>query len=228
MLCVLILRLCLLQVVLAPCSEGSFLDRVLGDSTTRMEILWTNLPKSLLILWPCRCWGRSLTRYSENAAFDHTSGPISHHALRLTVYNRTFALWFGWYGFNPGSILFVSTASNGAVAALAAVNTTLAACAGAVSALFTSTVVDYYYTGVHTYDVTYTMNGCLTGLVAITAGCAVSRKWQNEGSACSLMVRLTRWQFLPSDCRNLGCRVDWHLCRMVLSDRLQDAHSFPN
>jgi Amt family ammonium transporter len=87
----------------------------------------------------------------------------------------TFCLWFGWYGFNPGSVFFISSIENGQVAALVAVNTTLAACAGAVSAMFTSTLFDYWYTGLHTYDLGYTMNGCLTGLVAITAGCAVSR-----------------------------------------------------
>jgi ammonium transporter, Amt family len=37
----------------------------------------------------------------------------------------TFCLWFGWYGFNPGSALNISSADRGLVASLAAVNTTL-------------------------------------------------------------------------------------------------------
>ena len=60
------------------------------------------------------------------------------HSVPLQMLG-TFALWFGWYGFNPGSTLYISSKEMGNVAALASVNTTLAACAGAVSALLTST-----------------------------------------------------------------------------------------
>ena len=66
-----------------------------------------------------------------------------HFFLRIRKFLGTFALWFGWYGFNPGSAAFISSANRGEVAALAAVNTTLAACAGAVSAMLTSTVWEY-------------------------------------------------------------------------------------
>jgi len=59
----------------------------------------------------------------------------------------TFALWFGWYGFNPGSIIRISTAAYGDVSSLAAVNTTLGSAAGALSGMFTSTVVDERKTG---------------------------------------------------------------------------------
>jgi len=89
----------------------------------------------------------------------------------------TFCLWFGWYGFNGGSVLYISTSQYGSVAALVVVNTTLAACAGAVSAMFTSSFIDWRKEGIFTYDVTHTMNGCLTGLVAITAGCATVETW---------------------------------------------------
>jgi ammonium transporter, Amt family len=64
------------------------------------------------------------------------------HSVSLQ-YLGTFCLWFGWYGFNPGSSLAISSAAKGDVAALAAVNTTLAACSGAVSAMFISTFFDY-------------------------------------------------------------------------------------
>jgi len=89
----------------------------------------------------------------------------------------TFCLWFGWYGFNPGSVFLISSADSGTVAGLVAVNTTLGACAGAVSAMFTSTFFSRRGDGVVTYDLGYTMNGCLTGLVSITAGCATVEPW---------------------------------------------------
>ena len=66
-----------------------------------------------------------------------------HQFLHDSQFLGTFALWFGWYGFNPGSASLISSANRGEVAALAAVNTTLAACAGAVSAMFTSTAWEY-------------------------------------------------------------------------------------
>jgi len=63
------------------------------------------------------------------------------------------------------------------IAALTIVNTTLAACAAAVSAMFTSSLIDFRSSKVFTYDLSYTANGCLTGLVAITAGCATVDTW---------------------------------------------------
>jgi len=74
-----------------------------------------------------------------------------------------FILWFGWYGFNPGSTLSgVSTDI-----ARVAVTTTLAASAGAVGALLFS------WLWFKKPDASMTMNGTLAGLVAITAPCAV-------------------------------------------------------
>ncbi len=74
-----------------------------------------------------------------------------------------FILWFGWYGFNPGSTLSGMSADIGRVA----VTTTLGGSAGAVAALVFS------WLWFKKPDASMTLNGVLAGLVAITAPCAV-------------------------------------------------------
>ena len=54
------------------------------------------------------------------------------HNLPLVVFG-TFALWFGWYGFNPGSTLGMSDGATGALAAQVAMNTTIAAATGGIT-----------------------------------------------------------------------------------------------
>ncbi len=71
-----------------------------------------------------------------------------------------FLLWFGWFGFNGGSVL---SADPGTVSRVF-VTTSLAASAGAIGALLTS------YIKFKTYDITMVLNGILAGLVGITAG----------------------------------------------------------
>jgi Amt family ammonium transporter len=71
-------------------------------------------------------------------------------------------LWFGWFGFNPGSTMAIA-ADGGAGAALAAVNTNTAA----ALATLTATLASYVLLGKP--DIGMTLNGCLAGLVAITA-----------------------------------------------------------
>ncbi|WP_319563153.1 ammonium transporter [Marispirochaeta sp.] len=74
-----------------------------------------------------------------------------------------FILWFGWFGFNPGSSLGVG---DGSLIALVAINTNLAAAAGAIGAMIT------VWIKVGKPDLSLIMNGALAGLVAITAPCA--------------------------------------------------------
>jgi len=104
--------------------------------------------------------------------------PVSFppHSVALQVLG-TFILWVGWYGFNPGSTLGISPAGYADVAALCAVTTTLAAAAGSVSAMFTDMVMTRKATGETMYDITMCMNGALSGLVGITAGCSVCEPW---------------------------------------------------
>lgn len=71
-------------------------------------------------------------------------------------------LWFGWFGFNPGSTMAVA-ADGGNMAALVAVNTNLAA----ALATLTATATAWILLGKPDYGMT--LNGCLAGLVAITA-----------------------------------------------------------
>jgi len=115
----------------------------------------------------------------------------------------TFCLWFGWYGFNPGSVLYISTTQYGNVAALVAVNTTLGACAGAVSALFTSSFIEWRREGIWTYDIAWCMNGCLTGLVSITAGCATVETW-----AAVLIGLVSGWVYLGVSRLLVKFRID--------------------
>lgn len=84
---------------------------------------------------------------------------IPGHNLPLATIG-VFLLWFGWFGFNGGSVL---SADPGLVS-LVLVTTAIAACAGAVGAFFTSKVL------FKTIDFTMVLNGILAGLVGITAG----------------------------------------------------------
>ena len=71
-------------------------------------------------------------------------------------------LWFGWYGFNPGSTLSAMDFTGiGRIAA----NTTLAACAAGLSAML------FIYPRAHKWDTGISINGFLAGLVAITCPC---------------------------------------------------------
>jgi Amt family ammonium transporter len=88
-------------------------------------------------------------------------GPMLPHDLTIAAVGG-FILWFGWYGFNPGSTLSAMDFEGiGRVAA----NTTLAACAAGLTAMF------FAYPKTKTWDVSFTVNGFLAGLVAITCPC---------------------------------------------------------
>ena len=105
-----------------------------------------------------------------------TPKPFPGHSIALQVLG-SFVLWFGWYGFNTGSAQSIITETKANVAALAATNTTLAAAAGGVSSLFINLVIMEHLTGEATYNLNFAMNGCLGGLVSITAGCGVVEPW---------------------------------------------------
>ena len=91
---------------------------------------------------------------------DGTPREIPGHSLPLAALG-VFILWLGWFGFNAGS-----TTAGSSDIALIAMNTFLAAGAGAALAMATTWVRG------GTPDATMTLNGVLGGLVGITAGCA--------------------------------------------------------
>ncbi|MFN3476263.1 MAG: ammonium transporter, partial [Candidatus Methylomirabilales bacterium] len=92
---------------------------------------------------------------------DGRVNPIPGHSLTSATIG-TFVLWFGWFGFNPGSTM---AADWNAIARIATTTNTAAA-AAAVSA----TLMAWVFLGKP--DLTMTLNGALAGLVAITAPCA--------------------------------------------------------
>lgn len=100
--------------------------------------------------------GPRLGKYNKDGSVNE----IKAHNIPLAALG-VFILWFGWYGFNPGSTLT-------AVAGIShiAVTTTLGGAAGAIGALVTSWIV------FKKPDGSMTLNGALAGLVAITAPCA--------------------------------------------------------
>jgi Amt family ammonium transporter len=80
------------------------------------------------------------------------------------------------FGFNPGSALLLS-GEVGQMAANAAVSTALAGSAGGISALFTNLFMEERRTGEPHFSLVMAMNGSLSGLVAITASCAIVEPW---------------------------------------------------
>jgi len=86
---------------------------------------------------------------------------IAGHSLVLIIFGA-FILWFGWFGFNVGSAMHIG---DGSLISKIAVNTHLAACSGAIGALF------HVWIKFGKADCSMVVNGALTGLVSITAGC---------------------------------------------------------
>ena len=98
---------------------------------------------------------------------DGSANAISGHNIPLASLG-VFILWFGWFGFNPGSSLGVG---DGFLIAKIAINTNLAAAAGGILAM----VMVWRKFGKP--DLSMAMNGALAGLVAITAPCAFVEPW---------------------------------------------------
>ena len=85
--------------------------------------------------------------------------PIFPHSMPLATIG-VFLLWFGWFGFNGGSVL---SADAGAIS-MVFVTTTIAGAAGVVGAMIATNFLLKHL------DLTMVLNGALAGLVGITAG----------------------------------------------------------
>ncbi|MEZ4683644.1 MAG: ammonium transporter [Caldilineaceae bacterium] len=105
--------------------------------------------------------GPRIGRFGEKS-----KGGFPPHNFTLATLG-VFILWIGWYGFNPGSQLAFTGAANTDAVMLIAVNTTLAAAAGALIAM----ILGWFMVGKP--DLGFVLNGALGGLVGITANCDV-------------------------------------------------------
>ncbi len=88
--------------------------------------------------------------------------PIPGHNMTSAALG-VLILWLGWFGFNPGSTM---AAMDGAAISHILVNTNIAAATGSLGALLTAWML------LKKPDLSMVLNGCLAGLVAITAPCA--------------------------------------------------------
>ncbi len=104
--------------------------------------------------------GPRVGKYSKEG----NSNTIPGHNLPLASVGA-FILWFGWFGFNPGSTL--GAVGNWELIGDVVVNTFLASAAGGIATMF------YTYFSYGKIDITMVINGILAGLVSITAGCNV-------------------------------------------------------
>jgi Amt family ammonium transporter len=100
---------------------------------------------------------------------DGKANAIPGHNMAYTTLG-VIILWFGWFGFNPGSTLSVDFGGVGFFAYVA-LNTNLAAAAGVLGAVITSWVV------IKKPDLSMMLNGAIAALVAITAACAFVSPW---------------------------------------------------
>lgn len=102
--------------------------------------------------------GARIGKYNK----DGSANAIPGHNIGMAAAGA-FVLWFGWFGFNPGSTL--AAVGNWELIGRVVTNTFLASAMGGIATMI--------YTSLRykKIDITMVINGVLAGLVAITAGC---------------------------------------------------------
>ncbi|GAX11916.1 ammonium transporter, Amt family [Fistulifera solaris] len=140
--------------------------------------------------------------------YDSKGSPLSKpkhfpgHSIALQLMG-TMMLWFGWYGFNPGSALLLGVENSGPIAALAAINTSISGASGAITAMFTELYLEERRTGGLSFNLTMAMNGLLSGLVAVTASCALIEPW-----AAGLIGMTAGWIYVAGSSLLIRWRID--------------------
>ena len=126
-----------------------------GSTVVHSVGAWVGLTGAIVI-------GPRLGKYTKEGKARAIPGQnLAYGALGV------FILWFGWFGFNPGSQLAAAGTENAKAISHIFITTNLAAAAGAVSAMFVTWLKH------KRPSLSLTLNGALAGLVAITAGCDV-------------------------------------------------------
>jgi len=168
---------------------GAFAERMKFPAFLAFTVLWSTVVYLPVCHW---VWGKG-GWLGAMGALDFAGGTVIHinsgaaalvaalvlgkrkgygrdsmhpHNLPMTVLGAGL-LWFGWFGFNGGSVLSADPAG----VSLVFVTTTVAGCAGGLAAAFTSWGV------LKKPDLSMTLNGILAGLVGITAGADTTSAW---------------------------------------------------
>lgn len=111
---------------------------------------WSALAGALLL-------GPRFGKYNKDGSIN----PIPGHNLTVATIG-TFVLWLGWFGFNPGSTMAAAPSDISRIC----ITTNTAAAMATLTAIIASWII------LGKPDLGMTLNGCLAGLVAITASCA--------------------------------------------------------
>ena len=123
--------------------------------------------------------GPRIGRFSNDSNLQ--SCGLVGHSVPLTV-SGTFFLWIGWYGFNQGSTMGLR--SKAQLAARVGVTTTLSAASAALTGLLLKRGVPEKWGGTGVWNLSHTCNSLLSGLVAITAGCATVEPYGAVAIGC--------------------------------------------
>jgi Amt family ammonium transporter len=143
-------------------ASGGWLDNLVG--ATFHDFAGSTIVHSVggwIALVGAAVIGPRLGKYGK----DGKSKAIPGHNLTIATLG-VFILWFGWFGFNPGSQLGASGESKTAISHVF-LTTNLAAAAGGIFALLTA------WARYRKPSLSLSLNGVLAGLVGITAGCDV-------------------------------------------------------